>query len=111
MPDWLTPEGVATYLGDAALADDPNLESVCNGLEVYLEGQRRDVFAAPNPVAPADLVLGATMWAAHVFQVRSGPAGFSGYGDGAGDAMFDLSYASNRSDIWRLCGLKKPVAW
>jgi len=122
---WLTPDAVATYLGDPALATDPNLASVCDGLAAYLERLRPDVFTPAlgllvqmsadvpraDPVVPADLILGATLWAAHVFQLRSGPAGFAGYGDGAGDAMFDLSYASNRSDIWRLCGIKRPVAW
>jgi hypothetical protein len=132
VPGWLTPAGVADYLGDATLADDPNLAAACTGLEAYLERLRSDVFGptatplggwrwdAPPPVAPlsdppaftvpADLVLGGTLWAAHVYQLRSGPSGFAGYGDGAGDAMYDLSFASNRSDIWRLCGVKRPVA-
>jgi hypothetical protein len=49
------------------------------------------------------------LWCAHSYQLRSGPAGFAGYGDGAGDAMYDLSLASNRADIWRLTGVKRPV--
>lgn len=114
MPGWLTPARVAEYLGDATLTDDPNLSTVCVGLEAYLEGFRVDVFGGlppPDaPAVPADLELGAVMWAAHSYQVRSAPSGFAGYGDGAGDTMFDLSLASNRTDIYRLVGLKKPVA-
>ena len=89
---------------------------MCVGLEAYLEGFRVDVFGgAPPPgddpaAVPADLKLGAVLWAAHSFQTRSAPSGFAGYGDGAGDTMFDLSLASNRTDIYRLCGLKKPVS-
>lgn len=120
MASWLTPAKVAEYLGDTALADDPNLATACAGVEGYLTAFRSDVFgpivsptAGPTELdaaeVPADLMLGAVMWAAHVFQLRSAPSGFPGYGDGAGDAMFDLSFASNRSDIWRLTGLKRPV--
>ena len=59
-------------------------------------------------VSPA-LELGGVLWAAHAYQLRSGPSGFAGYGDGAGDAMYDLSMATNRADIWRLTGVKRPV--
>lgn len=109
MADWLPPADVAAYLGDVGLADDPQLELVCAGIAAYLEAYRAEVFVADPPVVPADLKLGAVMWAAHSFQLRSAPSGFAGYGDGAGDTMFDLSLASNRTDIYRLCGLKKPV--
>lgn len=114
MPGWLTPAAVAEYLGDATLTEDPNLETVCVGLEAYLERIRVDVFGGDpppiTPTVPADLELGAILWAAHSYQVRSAPSGFTGYGDGAGDTMFDLSLASNRTDIYRLTGLKRPVA-
>lgn len=115
MADWLTPDAVAAYLGDSSLAADPNLATACTGLQAYLQAFRVDVFGVPGApavdpvVVPADLVFGAIMWAAHAYQVRSAPSGFAGYGDGAGDAMFDLSLASNRADIFRLVGLKKPV--
>ena len=114
MAEWLTPAMVAEYLGDPSLEADANLATACEGIAAYLERARADVFGTPaepiDPVrVPADLSLGAILWAAHSFQVRSAPSGFAGYGDGAGDAMFDLSYASNRADIWRLTGIKRPV--
>lgn len=117
MDEWLLPADVADYLGDAGLASDPQLALVCRGIAAYLQSYRAEVFVLP-PVTdpptvwagvPADLKLGAIMWAAHSFQLRSAPSGFASYGDGAGDTMFDLSLASNRTDIYRLCGLKKPV--
>jgi hypothetical protein len=130
---WLTPEMVATYLGDPALADEPNLVSATNGVAAYIERVRSDIFGpAVNPLGGADelivpsgaprivgaelvvgddVVLGATMWAAHVFQLRSAPSGYTSYGDGAGDAMGDLALASNRGDIYRLTGIRRPVAY
>jgi hypothetical protein len=127
---------VATYLGDESLATEPNLISATNGVAAYLEDRRSDVFAPAVPISrrelrsrlaghpitradllevavivPDDMVLGATMWAAHVYQLRSSPSGYASYGDGAGDAMNDLSMASNRGDIYRLTGVKRPVAY
>jgi hypothetical protein len=112
--EWLTPGDVAAYLGSVD-AEDPNLATVTYGIRAYLEGVRSDVFGSPaSPIAgePAvtdALKLGAVLWCAHSYQLRSGPAGFAGYGDGAGDAMYDLSLASNRADIWRLTGVTRPV--
>jgi hypothetical protein len=111
---------VATYLGDPTLEDDPNLIGATNGIAAYIEERRSDIFGpVVNPlivggelelVVTDDVVLGSTMWAAHVYQLRSAPSGFASYGDGAGDAMTDLSLASNRGDIYRLTGIKRPVA-
>jgi hypothetical protein len=138
---WLTPEMVATYLGDASLATEPNLIAAVGGVAAYLEDRRSDLFYPLVPalrgrrerlellerleghpitradllevevIVPEDMVLGATMWAAHVYQLRSSPSGYASYGDGAGDAMGDLSLASNRGDIYRLTGIKRPVAY
>jgi len=118
---WITPEMVATYLGDPNLATDPNLELAVSGVAAYVESIRTDIFLAPyiaHPIQPPEpmpvpdeVVFGSVLWSAHVFQLRSAPGGFAGYGDGAGDAMADLSLASNRADIWRLIGLKRPVAY
>ena len=103
---------VATYLGDPNLATDPNLELAVSGVAAYVESIRTDIFGAPEPLpVPDEVVFGSVLWSAHVFQLRSAPGGFAGYGDGAGDAMADLSLASNRADIWRLIGLKRPVAY
>jgi hypothetical protein len=113
--EWLAPSDVAAYLGDTVDPEDPNLATVTDGIRSYLEGIRSDVFGPPAapiaaPVVPSSLKLGAVLWCAHAYQIRSGPSGFSGYGDGAGDAMYDLSLASNRADIWRLTGVKRPVS-
>jgi hypothetical protein len=110
---------VAAYLGDPSLADESNLIAATNGVAAYLEGRRSDVFgpfavplmAGDELYVGEDLVLGATMWAAHVYQLRSSPSGYASYGDGAGDALGDLSLASNRGDIYRLTGIKRPVAF
>jgi len=109
---------VATYRSDPSLEDDPNLIGATNGIAAYIEERRSDIFGpVVNPlivggelVVSDDVVLGSTMWAAHVYQLRSAPSGFASYGDGAGDAMTDLSLASNRGDIYRLTGIKRPVA-
>lgn len=114
-PDpWLTPADVAEYLGDGVDPEDPNLATVTSGIRGYLEALRTDVFGPPGfpleaPIVGADLHLGGVLWAAHAYQLRSAPSGFAGYGEGVGDAMFDLSAASNRADIFRLTGLKRPV--
>jgi hypothetical protein len=116
---WLTPAMVAAYLGDVTLEDDPNLVAATDGVATYLESRRSDVFGpVVNPLivdgelaVGADLTLGGIMWSAHVYQLRSSPSGYASYGDGAGDAMNDLSLASNRGDIYRLTGVKRPVAF
>lgn len=112
MADWLTPAAVAEYLNDASIADDPRLASVTAGIAAEVERVRSDLFAAPLEgwTVPPNVLLGATMWAAHVFQMRAAPSGFLGYGEGVGDGMADLSMASNRADIWRLIGVKRPIA-
>jgi hypothetical protein len=113
---WLTPADVAAYLGGDVDADDPNLATVVDGIRAYLEGVRSDIFGSPaspiagEPIVPENLRFGGILWCAHAYQLRSGPSGFAGYGDGAGDAMYDLSMATNRADIWRLTGVKRPVS-
>jgi hypothetical protein len=114
--EWLTPSDVAAYLDGTVDPADDNLALVTVGIRSYLEGMRTDVFGSPaapiagEPSVPDSLRLGAILWCAHAYQIRSGPSGFAGYGDGAGDGMYDLSLASNRADIWRLTGVKRPVS-
>ena len=115
MPEWLTPSDVAEYLGGDVAADDANLATVTAGIKSYLERVRSDVFGSPaapiagEPDVGADLHYGAVLWCVHAYQLRGGPSGFAGYGDGAGDSMYDLSMATNRADIWRLTGVKRPI--
>lgn len=112
---WLTPEMVADYLGDPDLATDSTLVQATGAVRSYLES------VSPYLVADADtgevtmvvdsVQTAGILWAAHAYQTRSAPSGFAGYGEGVGDTMFDLSLASNRADIWRFAGIKRPVVF
>jgi hypothetical protein len=106
---------VAEYLGDPALIDDPNLILVTRMITAYLEATSpflvTDSTTGDVSMLNQAVQLGGILWCAHAFQVRSAPSGFAGYGEGVGDAMYDLSLASNRADIWRLTGIKRPVAY
>lgn len=113
MSDWLTPAMVAEYLGDPNLATDSTLIGATVAISAYLEVVSPFLFTNPETADVtmlADCVqYGGILWAAHAYQMRTAPSGFAGYGEGVGDSMFDLSQASNRADIWRLTGMKRPV--
>jgi len=104
---------VAEYLGDPALATTPNMAGAVMGVRTYLEYVSPFLRTDPETAAVSMVVesvqQAGILWAAHAYQLRSAPSGFAGYGEGVGDSMFDLSLASNRADIWRLAGIKRPV--
>lgn len=110
---WLTAEMVAEYLGDPALATQPNLIGAVTGVRTYLEFVspflRTDSTTGDVSMVVESVQFAGILWSAHAYQLRSAPSGFAGYGEGVGDSMFDLSLASNRADIWRLAGIKRPV--
>lgn len=111
---WLTPQMVADLLGNPQLATDPNLIAATTAVASYLEMVSpfltTDAETGDVVVIGESVVMGGALWAAHAYQLRSAPSGFAGYGEGVGDAMLDLSLASNRADIWRFTGIKRPVA-
>jgi hypothetical protein len=113
--DWLTPTMVAEYLGDETLASTDNLITATSAIRAYLEVTSPFLETDPETAVVSMRVesvqLAGILWAAHAYQLRSAPSGYAGYGEGVGDAMTDLSLASNRADIWRLAGLKRPVAF
>jgi hypothetical protein len=111
---WLTAAMVAEYLGDDSLATTPNLIGAVTGVRTYLEVVspflQTDTETGDVSMIVESVQLAGILWAAHAYQLRSAPSGFAGYGEGVGDSMFDLSLASNRADIWRLSGMKRPIA-
>ena len=112
---WVTATDVAAFLGDDSLADDELLVDAVAGIAAYIESIRTDLVDRSDPeegpvFRPTnDVYRGAVMWAGHSYQIRSAPGGFASYGDGAGDGLYDLSLSSNKGEIFRLVGLKRPV--
>lgn len=106
-PAWLTVEDVAAYLdlpGDAT--GDDNLVLSTAAVKAAVEGRRTDLLVA-GVFTPGDAVHGgAVMWAALVYQARSSPSGYTGYGDET--VLFD-SLGSRRSEIMRMLGWSRPV--
>ena len=115
MDEWLTPEMVADYLGDPSLSSQANLVQATTAIRAYLEDVSpylvADAETGEVSMIVASVQLAGILWSAHAYQLRSAPSGFGGYGEGVGDGMYDLSMASNRADIWRLSGLKRPVTF
>ena len=50
---------------------------------------------------------GSILWAAILYQARSAPSGFAGYGDET--QMFD-TLGARRAEVLRLIGWRRPVA-
>lgn len=116
-PDWLTAAEVAVYLdlpGDPA-ADD-NLVLSTATVKAAVEERRSDLWKGGDPAAippvpdtfqPGDRVHGgAVIWAAIVYQARSSPSGFTGYGDET--ALLD-TLGARRAEVMRLVGWRRPV--
>lgn len=111
MPDWLTVHDVALYkdLPVSAETDDDNLVFSTATVKAAVERRRSDLWVGdPAVFTPSDEVKGgAVMWAGLVYDTRSAPSGFSGYGDET--VLFD-TLGGRRAEILRLVGWKRPVA-
>ena len=106
MPGWLTPEQVAAYLDLPGTPDD-NLVASTAAAEAAVERRRSDLHLDDvGAVAPADVQLGATIWAALLYQTRSSPSGFSGFGDDT--QLYDV-LGARRAEVMRLIGWRRPV--
>jgi hypothetical protein len=107
-PAWITPDDVAAYL-DLPSADDDNLVLATATVKDAVERRRSDLVADDGSFAPRDEVRGGSiMWAALVYQARNAPSGYAGYGDET--ALFD-SLGARRSEILRMVGWRRPVAY
>jgi hypothetical protein len=108
MDDWLTIEDVAAWL-DLPKADpaDDGLVGATAGIKALVEHRRSDLdfTAADFRVVHADVVEGSRMWAGILYQSRSAPSGFAGYGDET--TIFD-PLGSRRAEVLRLVGWRRP---
>jgi hypothetical protein len=109
--DWLTVDDVAGYL-DIPTVDpaDDNLALSTAAVKAAVERRRSDLFAGDPPAfAPGDEVRGGSIiWAAILYQARSAPSGFAGYGDET--QMFD-ALGARRAEVLRMIGWRRPVAY
>ena len=55
-----------------------------------------------------DVRTGSILWAAILYQSRSAPSGFVGYGDET--QLFD-TLGARRAEVLRLIGWRRPVAF
>jgi hypothetical protein len=109
MPDWITPEDVATLLDlPEAEAGDENLVNSTAAVKAAVEQRRSDLDFTDATTVPANVRHGSVLWASILFQSRSAPSGFAGYGDET--AMFD-PLGSRRAEVLRLIGWRRPVAY
>jgi hypothetical protein len=106
VPDWLTPEDVAAYL-DIPGAPDDNLTASTAAAKAAVERRRSELgLELVDPVAPADVHLGAMIWAGLLYQSRSSPSGFVGYGD---ETQIYDALGARRAEVMRLIGWRRPV--
>jgi hypothetical protein len=107
MPEWITPEAVAEYLGGGFDPVEPRLVQATAAARAAVERRRVELAldTHTDETAPADVRMGAIMLAALVYQQRSAPSGFDGY-----DAETALADAgAKRAEILRLLGWRRPV--
>jgi len=110
MPDWITVDEVAAYL-DLPTVDpaDDNLALSTAAVKAAVERRRSDLATGEPPTfTPTDDVhTGSVIWAAILYQSRSAPSGFAGYGDETG--LFD-PLGARRAEVLRLVGWRRPYA-
>lgn len=108
--DWLTPDDVGAYLDLPAgvVAADDNLALVTAAVKAAVERRRSDLWTGDPPAfAPGeDVRTGSIIWSAILYQTRSSPSGFTGYGDET--TMFD-PLGARRAEVMRLVGWRRPV--
>ena len=100
---WITAQDVADYLD--LPGPDARMTAEVEAVADYVESVRSDL---DYQAVPPRVKRGAVALAAERYQRRSAPSGFAGYGDGA-DLYEGLS-ATARSDIYRLLGIRRPLA-
>jgi hypothetical protein len=104
--DWITPEEVAAYL-DLPGAPDDNLVASTAAAKAAVERRRSDLgLTEPDATAPGDVRLGTMVWAALLYQTRSSPSGFVGYGD---ETQIYDALGARRAEVMRLIGWRRPV--
>jgi hypothetical protein len=114
-PDWITVDEVAAYLdlpGDPTL--DDNLVLSTATVKAAVERRRSDLNVSDGldpptfTFTPGDEVHGgAVLWAAILYQARSSPSGYSGFGD---ETMIFDALGARRAEVMRLIGWRRPVA-
>ena len=111
MAAWpITVDDVAGYL-DLPTVDpaDDNLSLSTAAVVAAVERRRSDLVDETGTFAATDDVrLGSILWAAILYQSRSAPSGFPGYGDET--TMFD-ALGARRAEVLRLIGWRRPVAF
>lgn len=107
MDDWITTADVEPWIGP--MADPTRLADSTAAAKQYVEDRRSDLAleASPDP-APADVKLGAVIYASLIYQAKASPSGYPAYGDGAIDLPGDTQQAYMRA--MRLIGMRRPVA-
>lgn len=106
MTDWITPEEVAAYL-DIPGAPDDNLTASTAAAKAAVERRRSDLaLDIPDATAPGDVRLGTMIWAGLLYQSRSSPSGFVGYGD---ETQIYDALGARRAEVMRLIGWRRPV--
>jgi hypothetical protein len=104
--DWITPEEVAAYL-DLPGAPDDNLIASTAAAKAAVERRRSDLgLAVDGATAPGDVRLGTMIWASLLYQTRSSPSGFVGYGD---ETQIYDALGARRAEVMRLLGWRRPV--
>jgi hypothetical protein len=110
MADWLTVDDVGGYLDlpAAVVADDDNLALSVAAVKAAIERRRSDLdFTADDfAVVNGDIKGGGVIWGALVYQTRSAPSGFAGYGD---ETWLIDSLGARRSEVMRMLGWRRPV--
>jgi len=108
----MTPEDVAAWLDlPTVSADDDNLLLSTAAIKAAVERRRSDLFDDSDPpvfVAPDDVRTGSILWASILYQARSSPSGFPGYGDEA-STIFD-PLGARRAEVLRLIGWRRPTS-
>lgn len=97
---WTTPSRVAAHVGcDSA---DPRLPELVAAASAYCQRLRVDL---TEETLGDDQKLAATLYAAHLFRVRTNPAGSAVFDELGADAGEQDSLLS---EVWRLLGARKP---
>jgi hypothetical protein len=104
--DWITPEAVGAYI-DASPTDE-RLVSATAAVKAAVERRRSDLdFGDPEfATVNGDVLNGSIRWAGLIFQTRAAPSGYDGYGD---QTQLDEALGSQRAEIMRLIGWRRPV--
>ena len=101
---WIEAQDVADQLD---IEVDDRLSNCTAAIKSEVERLRSDLDFSGSVEIPASIVYAAILWAAILYQHRSAPSGFAGYGDGA-DVVGDV-IGSRKADLYRLLGLRRPV--